>query len=180
MSPVIIAIFAILCGVMFLLFVWSVARREPPSSLRRRFGPEYDEALRHYGDPRSANAALTVRSEQIMGAPLRLLRPEESEIFARRWHDIEAHFANEPDAAVCEAHALVHEVMRTRGYPAGPVETQADALSVDHPTVAEKYRTACAVTVSKGHSESEVEALRDAMADYHAVIEELLGWQGVK
>lgn len=177
MSPVIIAAFAILIAIMFLLFVWSVARRNREKVLRRRFGPEYDAALRQYGDPLTARAALAERREHMMGVPIRPLRPEEKELFAHRWHDVEAHFARDPRSAIWEADALVNEIMRTRGYPMESFETCADNLSVDHPGVARNYRTAHEITSRQERSDED---LSRAMTDYHTVLEELLEWQGVR
>jgi hypothetical protein len=177
MSPVIIAAFAILIVLMFLFFVWSVAQRNRDKALRRRFGPEYEAALRQYGDPLSARAALTERRERMAGVAIRPLRPEEKEIFAHRWHDVEAHFARDPRTAIWEADALVNDVMRTRGYPVEPFEKRADDLSVDHPGVARNYRNAHEATARQERSDED---LSHAMSNYHAVLEELLEWQGVR
>ena len=175
MSPVIIAAFAILIGLMFLFFVWTVGRRNRDKMLRRRFGPEYEAALRQYGDPLSARAALAERREHMAGVPVRPLRPEEKELFAHRWRDVDAHFSNDPATAIWEADALVEEVMRTRGYPVESFETCANNLSVDHPHIAQHYRNAREITM--GGERTQDDLLR-AMSEYHAVMEELLEWQG--
>lgn len=177
MSPVIIAAFAILIVGMFFFFVWSVRQRNREKALRRRFGPEYEAALRQYGDPLSARAALAARREHMEGVPIRPLRPEEKEIFAHRWRDVEDHFAKDPNTSVAEADALVNEVMCARGYPVERFEVCADNLSVDHPRVVRNYRNAHDIAMKQQRSEDD---LGRAMADYHAVMEDLLEWQGVR
>lgn len=177
MSPVIIAAFAILIVLMFLFFVRSVTQRNREKALRQCFGPEYDAALRQYGDPRAAQAALTERREHMAGVPVRPLRPEEKEVFANRWHDVAAHFERDPQTAIQEADELVQEVIRTRGYPVEEFEARADDLSVHYPRIAQTYRNAHEIAI---RPERDEQNLQRAMADYHAVLEELLEWQGVR
>jgi hypothetical protein len=170
---------SIICAIVLIIVfacavaAWSIARRNRSRSLREHFGPEYDEALRHYGSRRAAEAALARRRTRMEGAPIRHFRPEEQEIMAGRWHDIQARFVDNPQRAIQDADALVTEAMRTRGYPVEGFPAQADDLSVNYPRVVHNYRAAHEIAMRQGRSAARLEDLRRALIYYRAVVEEL-------
>jgi len=66
--------------------------------------------------------------------------------------------------------------MIDRGYPADQGRSaSADAVSVDHPDVVERYRQGCtALEARSDGDESRTENLRTAMVDFRTVFESLL------
>ena len=83
------------------------------------------------------------RAKRVERYSIRELSAEEQERFAEAWKVCQARFVDQPGEAVSEAHRLVNEVMRRRGYPVSEeFERNAGDISVDHPRVVEHYRVA--------------------------------------
>jgi hypothetical protein len=80
---------------------------------------------------------------------------------------------------VTEADKLVERLMSQRGYPLGDFEQQAGDLSVDHPRVIENYRLAHAIADRQRRGQAGTEDLREAIIQYRALYEELLGVQSL-
>jgi hypothetical protein len=173
-AAVVLAI-AVGCGAI----AWTVARRNRSAWLQKHFGPEYDAALRRFGNRYQAEKELAARLDERMGVPVRQLLPEEKELFAARWHEIQAHFVEDPVIAVREADSLISETMRVRGYPTGAFEVRDENVLVDYPRLARNYREAHRIAMSTREGAASLEDLRRAMVYYRALFEELLEAQGV-
>jgi hypothetical protein len=169
---VVVLAIALACGLIAL----NVARRGRSGWLREHFGPEYKQALEQFGRRDVAEAALDRRRKEEEDPHVRHLRPEEKELFAGRWHDIQARFNTDPRGAIDEADALIREAIRTRRYPAEQLEGPVDDVSVD--SVVRNYRIAREITQT-GSRRKSVEELRRALLYYRAAFEELVEMQAV-
>jgi hypothetical protein len=177
-TTVAIIIIAAVIVIAALAFVFTRQRRS--QKLRSHFGPEYDHVVREYGSQAKAEDALAARQKRMERVHIRPLRPEEREQFAERWHDVQAHFVDDPAGSIRDADALVTELMRTRGYPMGEFELRAENLSVDHPKVVRNYRAAHEIALRRERGEASTEDLRHGLVYYRDLFEELLELQGVK
>lgn len=92
---------------------------------------------------------------------LRPLAAESRERYVNEWDDIEAKFVDSPEQAVREADALVMSVLRERGHPL----TERDLP----------------VEVQRAHrlmrSRDRTEGMRQALLQYRAVMERMVGSQ---
>jgi hypothetical protein len=75
---------------------------------------------------------------------------------------------------VSEADDLVQRVMRDRGYPVDDFEQRAADISVEHPELVEKYRTANGIARASERGEASTEDLRHSVRHYRALFVELL------
>jgi hypothetical protein len=82
---------------------------------------------------------------------------------------------DDPSGAVAEADGLVQRVMKDRGYPVDDFEQRAADISVEHPELVEKYRTAHGVAQKSEQGQASTEELRHSVRHYRAVFAELLG-----
>jgi hypothetical protein len=73
------------------------------------------------------------------------------------------------------ADALVSAVMVERGYPMDDFEQRAADVSVDHPQVVQNYRQARDISRASEQGQASTEDLRQAMRNYRALFDELLG-----
>ena len=144
--------------------------------LHGQFGPEYERAVSEFGDRRKAESELERRTKRVERFHIRDLSPEEQSRFSDAWRVQQTRFVDQLDQAVTEAHRLVTEVMRVRGYPvSGEFEQNAADLSVEHPRVVEHYRAACEIVGQHEACRANTEDLRKAMVHYRALFEDLLG-----
>ena len=99
------------------------------------------------------------------------------------WQQAERRFVDDPELAAREADRIVRSVLDDRGYPNDDFDTQAAAVSVDHPNVVDalspRPRDAARQRRRKGKSkgagnEERTENLRKAMVDFRAVFEQLV------
>jgi hypothetical protein len=155
--------------------LWYFQRRRT-QQLHGQFGPEYDRAVDQFGDRRKAETELERRQKRVERYSIRELSREERERFADAWRSDQARFVDEPQEAVRQAHGLVNEVMRARGYPVSEeFNHNAADLSVEHPRVVQHYRVACDIAMRQDEGQANTEDLRKAMVHYRALFEELLG-----
>jgi len=155
--------------------VWYIERRRS-QRLQGQFGPEYIRAINEFGNRRTAESELERRRKRVHHYPIRELSAEERDGFAEAWRADQSRFVDEPAEAVREAHDLVNQVMKTRGYPvSAEFEHNAEDLSVEYPRVVEHYRVACNVAERQEEGRADTEDLRKAMVHYRALFEELLG-----
>ncbi len=162
----------VLAAVAGLIF-WQMKRSK---RLRSQFGPEYDRTVNQYRDRRRAEAELEDREKRVRQYHIRPLAPDQRDRYAEQWRRAQAHFVDQPDGAVREAHDLVTEVMRERGYPVSEeFDRNARDLSVEHPRVVEHYRVACEIAERRDAGKASTEDLRKAMTSYRELFEELLG-----
>ena len=64
--------------------------------------------------------------------------------------------------------------MRTRGYPVGTFDENADLIAVDHPEVTEHFRAARSVLLASRQDQATTEELRQALIHYRVLVAELL------
>jgi len=151
-------------------------RKQRTGQLRGRFGPEYDRALSEFKDQGKAESELERRLKRSNQFHIHDLTPEERESFASEWRQAQARFVDEPRDAITQAHKLVNNVMKARGYPVSEeFERNAADLSADHPMVVQNYRNACGILAKQERGEASTEDLRKAMMHYRDLFEELLG-----
>ncbi|HEX3423389.1 MAG TPA: hypothetical protein VHS33_08330 [Sphingomicrobium sp.] len=157
---------------------WS--RRRRSEHLRDRFGPEYDRAVDAKGDRAKAEAELAQREKRVEKLNIRPLEPAERREFVSRWNDVQARFVDDPPRAVAFADALLGEVMKARGYPVSDFDQRAGDISVDHPIVVEHYRKAHDIAQRQERGDASTEDLRQAMIDYRALFDNLVGAEAPK
>jgi hypothetical protein len=160
--------------VVVVALIAMAARQRRTAALRRRFGPEYDRAVKSRKGRRAAEADLRDRERQRAELDLRPL-PEDMRVrFVQDWRDVQERFVDQPAEAVMAADSLVHAAMEARGYPRGDFGAQADLVSVDHPEVAQNYRFAHEVRAQAQAQRATTEDLRDALLRYRSLFNELL------
>ncbi|MFG1855257.1 hypothetical protein ACGFJT_25745 [Actinomadura geliboluensis] len=146
--------------------------------LRRRFGPEYDRAVRDAGGRAAAERELLSRERRHEELELRELDPGKREQYHEQWVRVQERFVDTPAVAVEQADGLVTVVMGERGYPTHGFEEKVAHLSVEHGRTMEHYRRAHAIGGRAASREASTEELRQAMVHYRALFEELLGTPG--
>ena len=66
-------------------------------------------------------------------------------------------------------------VMKERGYPVDDFEQRAADISVEHPELVERYRTADGIARANERGTATTEDLRQSVRHYRALFEQLLG-----
>ena len=160
--------------VVVIALIAMAARQRRTTTLRQRFGPEYDRAVEAREDRRAGEAELRDRERQRARLDIRPLPEDMRARFAREWQDLQERFVDQPPEAVVAADRLVYSVMETRGYPMGDFDAQADLVSVDHPEVVENYRFAHGVRERVQAQRASTEDLREALLRYRSLFDELL------
>ncbi|MFF5531387.1 hypothetical protein ACFY71_02740 [Streptomyces cinerochromogenes] len=153
--------------------------RRGGTSLKRRFGPEYERTVAlHDGDTEAAERELAERLERHGDLRERPLDGAERQRYADRWTAVQEHFVDSPREAVAEADRLLGELAAVRGYPdGGRHEEQLAALSVHHADHVDGYRRVHRVAGSGAGGTSETgagtEELRAALLDARALFDDL-------
>src|SRR5262249_6539095 len=142
---------------------------------QKRYGPEYERALRDQrGDRRRAESILQRREERVARFPIQELTESERGRFIARWHSVQSLFVDDPRGAALAADRLVTDVMAASGYPMADFDQRASDLSVGHGRVVENYRRAHDTTVRSEHGQAETEEVRQALVSYRQLFEELV------
>jgi hypothetical protein len=149
-------------------------RRAMTADLRKRFGSEYDQAVREHGSVRRAETQLAGRAKRVKGLNIRDLDPASRDRFSFQWQALQSRFVDEPKAAVAEADTLVTSVMQARGYPVADFNQRAADISVLHPHVVANYRSAHAIAARLGQGDASTEELRTAMIHFRSLFDELM------
>jgi FtsZ-interacting cell division protein ZipA len=160
--------------IVLLAIVWSATRAKRTRSLQDTFGREYDRTVDQAGDRRAAERELLERQKQHDKLDIKPLSPESRDRYVRRWQSTQTRFVDDPRGAVAEADALVQEVMQERGYPTKDFERRVADISVDHPDLVEKYRTADGIARASERGEASTEDMRHSVRHYRALLAELL------
>ena len=126
------------------------------------------------GDRREAERELRERQKQHDELELKPLSAESCARYVRRWQSTQTRFVDDPKGAVAEADMLVQSVMQERGYPTDDFERRVADISVDHPELVEKYRTAHGIAQASERNEASTEDLRHSVRHYRALFAELL------
>ena len=171
---VIAAVVILIIAVLALLYVRKRRSKSTSADLRKKFGPEYDRAVREHGAGRKAEAKLEDREKRVAKLTIRDLDPVEQERFSKRWESVQSRFVDSPKGAVAEADDLVSSLMKTRGYPVSDFDQRAADISVDHPRVVENYRSAHEIALRAGKDGATTEELRTAMIHYRSLFDELV------
>src|SRR5215831_13299216 len=129
------------------------------AQMRRQFGPQYDRLAKELGSRKKAEAELTARKRRVDGLGIHPLAAEQQASYAGQWTAIQERFVDDPADAVSAADALIWDVMRDRGYPAGDRKASMEALSVYHARPLEGYRRAQDVRNDSATTEQLREAL---------------------
>ena len=164
--------------VVLLAIIWGAMRARRTRGLQDTFGREYDRTVDQAGDRRSAERELRERQKQHDELDIRPLSSESRGRYARRWQSTQSRFVDDPTGAVAEADVLVQEVMQERGYPSKDFERRVADISVEHPDLVEKYRTADGIARASERGQASTEDLRHSVRHYRALFAELLETDG--
>jgi hypothetical protein len=171
-------VIAVVAALVLLGVVWNATRARRTRSLKESFGPEYDRTVEQAGGTRAAERELRGRQKQHEKLDIRPLSRESRDRYVRRWQSTQTRFVDDPKGAVAEADVLVQEVMEERGYPTKDFERRVADISVEHPELVEKYRTADGIARASERNEASTEDLRHSVRHYRALFAELLEVDG--
>ena len=149
-------------------------RQQQSRKLKQRFGPEYDRTVEAAGGRREAERELHEREERRSKLDIKPLPAEARERYLEQWGELQRRFVDTPAEAVRDAHAVVTNLMRDRGYPVEDFEQRAADISVDHPEVVEDYRAANRITTDTEQGQASTEELRQAMVHFRSLFDRLL------
>jgi FtsZ-interacting cell division protein ZipA len=167
-------VIAAVAVIVVLAVMWSAARSKRRRALKDTFGREYDRTVDNTGDRRAAEKELLERQKQHDQLELKPLSAESRDRYARRWQSTQTRFVDDPKGAVAEADTLVQEVMEERGYPTEDFDRRVADISVDHPDLVEKYRTAHGIAEASERGEASTEDMRHSVRHYRALFAVLL------
>ncbi len=167
-------VIAVVAAIVLLAVLWSAMRAKRSSALRDTFGREYDRTVDQTGDRRAAEQELRERQKQHEELDIKPLSPESRDRYIRRWQSTQTRFVDDPKGAVLEADTLVQEVMQERGYPTKDFDRRVADISVAHPELVEKYRTAHGIAEASERGEASTEDMRHSVRHYRALFAELL------
>jgi hypothetical protein len=168
-------VIGIAAAILVLGIVAAAMRIRRTRSLHEHFGREYDRAVERAGGRREAERELSDREKRHDALDLRPLAPDARDRYIALWEETQGLFVDDPSGAVSEADSLVQRVMRARGYPVDDFEQRAADISVEHPELVEKYRTAHGIAQASERGEASTEDLRQSVRHYRALFVELLG-----
>jgi hypothetical protein len=167
-------VIGVVVAIVVLGVLVSALRTRRTRSLQDRFGREYDRTVDKAGGRREAEQELREREKRHDELELRPLSQDARERYLQEWQATQGRFVDDPTGAVSEADDLVQRVMRERGYPVDDFEQRVEDISVEHPDLVEKYRTANGIARASERGEASTEDLRHSVRHYHALFVELL------
>jgi hypothetical protein len=168
---IVIAAAVVIVILLVAVMWWRRARRR---RLHHRWGPEYARTVDNSGGRRKGERELRSRESEHDDVELRPLSAAQRNRYTAQWRDLQQRFVDRPQAAVIDADGLLTEVMRDRGYPVDDFDAQSRLVSVDHPHVADQYRSAHAVLDKNREGQASTEDLRVAVVHYRALFDELV------
>lgn len=174
MSTWVWIVIAVVAVIVVLGIVWSALRTKRTRGLQDTFGQEYDRTVDEAGGRRAAERELRDRQKQHDELDIKPLSPESRDRYVRRWQSTQTRFVDDPKGAVAEADQLVQEVMKERGYPTKDFDRRVADISVEHPDLVEKYRTADGIARASEQGEASTEDMRHSVRHYRALFAELL------
>ncbi len=170
---IVVAVVVIAAGLAAYLY-----QRRRTSQLQDRFGPEYSRTLEESGDRRAAERELHARQKRVAKLDINPITGDRADRYRLEWNDLQGRFVDEPSAAVVAADRLVVRMMRESGYPVDDFDQRVDDISVDHPEVAQNYRTAHRTAVLNSEGRADTEELRRAVTAYRRLVDVLLDGHG--
>lgn len=175
-SNILIPIIIVLAVIIITILVAGLMRRKKHSDeLRRKFGPEYEYAIKKERDTHKAEIDLEEREKHVNKLNIHPLEEKLKSQYSIEWMDIQTKFVDDPRGAVDQANRLITEVMVARGFPVEDFEQRAADLSVLYPDFVPNYRNAYDIASKGKNNGTSTEALRQAMVYYHSMFDELLG-----
>ncbi|GAA4802727.1 hypothetical protein GCM10023200_44930 [Actinomycetospora chlora] len=176
MDPVVIVIvvaaLVLVVGVVLVVIARSRSRSRR-AALRSHFGDEYDRVVGEYGQ-RDGERELRARLKRRRELEVRELDGGERDRFGKAWESAQATFVEHPSTGLRDADLLVQQVMRERGYPTERFEERAKMISVDHPDLVERYRSAHRTSTDVEDGSADTENMRQAMVDHRYLFDALL------
>jgi hypothetical protein len=157
------------------MVVAGALRARRTRQLREGFGPEYDRTVEQSGGRRDAERELADRRKRHEALDIRPLSDAARDRYVQEWQRTQARFVDDPSGAVTDADVLVQRVMKERGYPVDDFEQRAADISVEHPELVERYRTADGIARANERGTATTEDLRQSVRHYRALFEQLLG-----
>ena len=167
-------VIAVVVAIVVLGILATALRTRRSRSLQDRFGREYDRTVDKAGGRREAEQELRQREKRHDELELRPLSQDVRERYLQQWQVTQGQFVDDPKGAMSKADDLVQRVMRDRGYPVDDFEQRAADISVEHPDLVEKYRTANGIARASERGEASTEDLRHSVRHYRALFVELL------
>jgi hypothetical protein len=167
-------VIGVVVAIVVLGVLFSALRTRRSRSLQDQFGREYDRTVDKAGGRREAERELAERQKRHDELELKPLPPEARERYLQQWQLTQSRFVDDPTGAVSEADDLVNRVMRDRGYPVDDFEQRAADISVEHPELVERYRTANGIARASEQGKASTEDLRHSVRHYRALFVELL------
>lgn len=167
-------VIGVVVAIVVLGVLFSALRTRRSRSLQDQFGREYDRTVDRAGGRREAERELAERQKRHDELELKPLPPEARERYLKQWQQTQSRFVDDPTGAVSEADDLVNRVMRDRGYPVDDFEQRAADISVEHPELVERYRTANGIARASEQGKASTEDLRHSVRHYRALFVELL------
>jgi FtsZ-interacting cell division protein ZipA len=167
-------VIGVIVVIVVLGVVFSALRTRRSRSLQDQFGREYDRTVDKAGGRREAERELAERQKRHDELELKPLSQDARDSYLQQWQVTQGRFVDDPTGAVSEADDLVQKVMRDRGYPVDDFEQRAADISVEHPELVEKYRTANGIARASERGEASTEDLRHSVRHYRALFVELL------
>jgi hypothetical protein len=150
------------------------ARAKRHADLRKRFGPEYDQAVEQHGSVANAERELAAREKRVHQLELKPLSESARAQFTGEWDRVQARFVDDPSSAVQAADELIKSVMTARGYSTDQFEQRVADLSVEHGNVVQHYRAAGELAAANREGRANTEELRQAFVHYRALFADLL------
>src|SRR3954454_2277575 len=89
------------------ILAWYLIRERRTTRLRSRFGPEYDFAMREFGNRPKAEDALAAREKRMEKVHVHPISPDERDRFSDQWREVQARFVDDPSGSIVEADRLV-------------------------------------------------------------------------
>ncbi|MDD7937118.1 hypothetical protein PHK61_01650 [Actinomycetospora lutea] len=169
---VVVAAVVLVVGVVLVL-VARARSRTRRAALRSHFGDEYDRVVGEYGQ-RDGERELRARLKRRRELEVRELDGGERDRFGKAWESAQATFVEHPSTGLRDADLLVQQVMRERGYPTERFEERSKMISVDHPDLVERYRSAHRTSTSVEDGSADTEDMRQAMVDHRYLFDALL------
>jgi hypothetical protein len=142
------------------------------TALRKEAGPEYDRLEREIG-PRRAKSEFAKRRQRVDGFELKPLSDERRAAYEAQWTAAQEQFIESPLEATRSAASLVTAVAAEEGYPVDDDSQLLTDLSVYHGRPLDGYRQARRLTEQA--EQAETEQLRQAVLEYRAMFQDLLG-----
>ena len=165
-------------AVVLLLAVWWVWAQRRRQELRRHYGPEYDRMVEKLGSRGKAEDELRRRRRRVEKLALRPLAVNERTHFGRAWAGLQARFVDDPRAAVSEAHQLLVELMKARGFPDEDLMQRRADLQAELPHVVGHYRDARRIADRNRQGQASTDELRQALIHYRMLFQALLEEDG--